>query len=132
MQMGAHFAPPLKCPLAKASGSLATLGMTAAGSRFAHARKTPSLLVLDVHILSVNHAFILLLARAVRAGRRALTIGRARARCSLRSLVHLLRQLVGRRSQPLARRVHLRLIAAFDGLLRVRQSVLHVAALRPR
>jgi hypothetical protein len=41
--------------------SLATLGMTAAGSRFAHARSAPSLFVFDVYVLGVDYAFVFLL-----------------------------------------------------------------------
>src|SRR5438045_5295995 len=62
------------------------------------------LLVLDVHVLSVDYAFVLLLrllplavsARSCPRFRRRPTAWRAR---SLRSLVHLLCQLVGRRRQ---------------------------------
>src|SRR5208282_2430560 len=121
---GGAFAPPLKCPSPRASRSLARLGMTAAGSRFAHARKAPSLLVLNIHVLSVDYAFVFLLASPIRAGRRAVPISRPRAarprcpaRSRLRSLIHLLRQLVRSCRQLLACRVHSRLVAAFDGFL---------------
>jgi hypothetical protein len=47
--------------------SFAPLRMTAAGSRSAHTRNAPSLLVFYVHVLGVDDAFIFLLAAAVRA-----------------------------------------------------------------
>lgn len=40
--------------------SLATLGMTAAGARFADARKWPSLFVFDVDVFCIDHAFVFL------------------------------------------------------------------------
>src|ERR1700692_2612589 len=116
MHMGAHLAPPFT-PIT--------------GARL--------LFVFNVHVLSVNHAFVLLLARAIAARSRALSIRRtstasprSSARRSLRSLVHLLRQLVRRRRQLLARRIHRRLVAAFDGLLPVRNRVLDISTLAAR
>src|SRR6202051_2451948 len=101
MRSGGPFAPPLKCHSSKPSRSLARLGMTAAGSRFAYARKAPSLLVFDIHVLGVNHAFVFLLVLAVTAGSSVRPIdwaptvrsGGGAGTC-LRCLVHLLRQLV--------------------------------------
>src|SRR5208283_1979193 len=105
--------------------------MTAAGSRFAHARETPSLLVFDVHVLSVDYAFVFLLTMTVVARRRACAWSRTCpwSACRLRSLIHLLRQLMRGRRQLLSRRIHRWLVAAFDSLLRVRQRVLNIAAL---
>src|SRR5271169_1879839 len=82
------------------------------------------LLVLDIHILSVNHAFVFFSTSTIAARSRALPVGRPRTRSRLRSLIHLLRQLVRCRRQLLASRVHRGLVSALDGLLRVCQSVL--------
>src|SRR5208337_1491554 len=135
---GGAFAPPLKCPSPRASRSLATLGMTAAGSRFAHARKAPSLLVFNIHVLSVDHAFIFLLtAAAVRA--RSSSVRRrtrpTRPACRslrLRCLVHFFGQLVRSLGQGLASLIHLRLVVRLQRFLGVSQRILHVAAVRAR
>src|SRR5579864_7426325 len=118
-------------------GSLATLGMTAAGSPLrqaqGRARKTPSLLVFDVYVLGVDYAFVFLLtASAVRAGLRARAcIWRgACARGSalrLSGFVHLLGQLVRGGGQGLASLVHLRLLVGLKRFLGIGQRVFDVA-----
>src|SRR5207302_1199596 len=92
------------------------------------------LLVFNIHVLGVDHAFVFLLRLLTLAvptrSRFSASWSSSRSARRLRSLIHLLRQLVRSGSQLLARRIHLRLVAAFDGLLRVRQCVFDVAALR--
>src|SRR5215469_12399903 len=81
-------------------------------------------LLIDVHILGVDHALVFLfLARAgIRAG---LGFGARSSLRSLRRLVHGLRKLVRGLGQALTGRVHDARIRALDGFLRVRQSRFH-------
>src|SRR5277367_6378296 len=111
--------------------------MTSAGSRFAHARKPPSLLFFHVHVLSVDHAFIFLLTATVTARARSSSVRRSsttRFACfgslRLRRLVHLFGQFMRSLSQVLASLIHLRLVVRFQRLLGVGHRVLHVATLR--
>src|ERR1700722_2305080 len=84
----------------------------------------PLLLVLDVHVLGVDHTFVFFLTLAVgariaaRGGTRGWT-ARCRSRRRLRRLVHLLGQLVRSLSQRLASLVHLRLVVRLQRFLGV-------------
>src|SRR5207302_757550 len=109
------------------------LGMTAAGSRFAHARKAPSLLLLHIHVLSVDHALVLLglavatvVAASTRTWRRALPWRSSRR---LRCLVHLFGQLVRGLGQLLASLIHLRLVVRLQRLLGVSDRIFDVSSL---
>src|ERR1700733_6630507 len=83
------------------------------------------LLVVHVHVLSVDHAFIFLLTAAVRTRRRTGPIGRRAARprsrrsLRLRCLIHFLGQLVRSLGQVLAGLIHLRLVVRVQRLLDV-------------
>src|SRR5207248_6446247 len=91
---------------------------------------SPSLLRLDIDILSVDHAFILLLLLA-----RLSTIAAGSCAASLRSasrrsrFVHRLSQLVRSLREPLACGVHRRCVGAFECLFGIGQRRFHIATL---
>src|SRR5579863_1931934 len=93
--------------------------------------KLPSLLlVFDVYVLSIDHAFVFL-SLTVAAGVAAGSSTRRRTtRRRLRRLVHLFGQLVRRLGQGLASLLHGRLVVRLQGLLGVGHGVFYVAALR--
>src|SRR6185312_11444057 len=92
-----------------------------------------SFLVLHVHVLGVNDVTFFL-GLAIAAGLGTCAGSRLRSSASaalwLGRAIHLLGQLVRRRSQALARLVHLLLVVGLERLLRVGHSILHVATLR--
>src|SRR5437588_4067244 len=90
----------------------------------------PSLLRLDIDILSVNYAFVLLLLLAGLSTVAAWSC--AAGLCSaggLSRFVHRLSQLVRSRREPFARRVHRGCVDTFECLFGIGQSRFHIAAL---
>src|SRR5580658_10526768 len=93
------------------------------------------LLVFHVHVLSVDHAFVLLLTAAVAARSRAVcwtARPTTRRTLRLRCLVHFLGQLVRSLGQVLASLIHLRLVVRFQRLLGISHRILHIATIRTR
>src|SRR5438270_13696512 len=88
-------------------------------------------LVFHVHVLGVNHAFVLLLLLACAIARGSRLRARTWAACRRRllRLVHGLSQLVRGLGQLLAGRIHGCRVRAFQGLLGVRQRRFHLPLL---
>src|SRR5512146_284073 len=90
------------------------------------------LLLVDVDVLRIDYAFVLLLAASFGARSRTSAWSSLRLTLGGRRLVHGFGQLVRGSLQAFARRIHLAQFAAFQRLLGVGHSVLHVASLRAR
>src|SRR5215472_13523743 len=89
------------------------------------AAKRGLFLLVDVHVLSVDHTFVFLLLACARLGSRVWSAGGRALR--LDRLVHGLRQRVRSLGEPLARRVHNAGVGALHGFLGIGQRRLHIA-----